>query len=288
MNFILNRSTGELIESISRAYKPQVQTVVRRDLLPVKLTFVVQDANEVLTAQDLPGGVSIRLTFKAADDYEGDIVASCTTWTGPVANVYSGSLELNTTELEALFEDEPKTVTLMGEIFLSGAGLRESSEKFSLVIQNDVYRETDSLPTGAVPVSTATMELGFFRTATVTNGIITAINWRRDYIDTSATPTPTTTTLQWELGPDISNSDMNSAESAYYQEGLEMQIAIAASPGVPVAEEGDAWITVPAPFTGSWTITPALGSEETRNYVIRLVKYGETGRWFDKTVVGAA
>jgi hypothetical protein len=100
------------------------------------------------TVQSLPVGTIARVGVKATEDFAGEFLATDTlsvTGTG-AATVYTGSFNLNTTALEALFPSEPDSITAMLEVqWVSGTSVG-SSLTLPITIFNDVIRGDEGAP----------------------------------------------------------------------------------------------------------------------------------------------
>jgi hypothetical protein len=100
------------------------------------------------TVQSLPVGTIARVGVKATEDFAGEFLATDTlSVTGAGADtVYTGSFNLNTTALEALFPTEPASITAMLEVqWVSGSSVG-SSLTLPVTIFNDVIRGDEGAP----------------------------------------------------------------------------------------------------------------------------------------------
>ena len=98
--------------------------------------------------QSLPVGTIARVGVKATEDFAGEFLATDTlTVSGTGADtVYTGSFNLNTTALEALFPTEPASITAMLEVqWMSGTSVG-SSLTLPITIFNDVIRGDEGAP----------------------------------------------------------------------------------------------------------------------------------------------
>jgi hypothetical protein len=131
-----------------------VQTVRRRDLLPIELKAV--KGAEGLA---LPSDVTIYATVKSvAAGPQGPALAVANTFTvsGTGSNaVYSLLLNLNTSGVNGLFSAETAQAACVLEIELVSAQFRLTAEALQLTVQNDYARESDEDPT-ALPDNKAT------------------------------------------------------------------------------------------------------------------------------------
>jgi hypothetical protein len=100
------------------------------------------------TVQSLPVGTIARVGVKATEDFAGEFLATDTlSVTGTGADtVYAGAFNLNTTALEALFPEEPASITAMLEVqWVSGSSVG-SSLTLPILIFNDVIRGDEGTP----------------------------------------------------------------------------------------------------------------------------------------------
>jgi hypothetical protein len=98
--------------------------------------------------QSLPVGTIARVGVKASADFAGEFLATDTlSVTGTGADtVYRGAFNLNTTALEALFPEEPASITAMLEVqWVSGTSVG-SSLTLPITIFNDVIRGDEGAP----------------------------------------------------------------------------------------------------------------------------------------------
>jgi len=98
--------------------------------------------------QELPSGTTARVGLKAVDDFAGEFLATDTLTkigTGS-ATVYSGEFNLNTTAIEALFSEEPASITAMLEVEWSTGSLVGSSLTLPVTLFNDVIRGNEGAP----------------------------------------------------------------------------------------------------------------------------------------------
>jgi hypothetical protein len=118
----------------------------RRDRFPVQVRFT--RGGEV---QELASGTTGKVGLKAAaEGPAGDFVALAASFTktgGGTSATYSFDVNLNTTELEALFEDEPVAVPLLLEIEIAATGLRISSAAVPVDVADDLIRGDEDAPT---------------------------------------------------------------------------------------------------------------------------------------------
>jgi hypothetical protein len=98
--------------------------------------------------QELPAGTSARVGLKATDDYAGEFLATdALTQSGTGSEtIYSGDFNLNTAALEALFPDEPASITAMIEVEWNTGTQVGSSLTLPVTIHNDVIRGDEGEP----------------------------------------------------------------------------------------------------------------------------------------------
>jgi hypothetical protein len=98
--------------------------------------------------QELPPGSSARVGLKATNDFAGEFLATDTlTQSGTGSEtIYSGDFNLNTTALEALFPDEPASITAMLEVEWTTGTQVGSSLTLPVTIHNDVIRGDEGEP----------------------------------------------------------------------------------------------------------------------------------------------
>jgi hypothetical protein len=114
----------------------------RRDKDALEVQFL-RDGN----TQELPAGTRARVGLKATDDYAGEFLASDTLIRlGGSKTTYSGDFNLNTTALEALFLDEPASITAMIEVEWTTGTQVGSSLTLPVTIHNDVIRGDEGEP----------------------------------------------------------------------------------------------------------------------------------------------
>jgi len=103
---------------------------------------------EVVPSGTISGAAGV---LAAKSTYSGDPVALAPSWTSPTTEGagYVFSLNLNTTELNALFTGETPEVALMAEITWTLSGVVRSTQTFSLVVAHDVWNGDEPAPTQA-------------------------------------------------------------------------------------------------------------------------------------------
>ena len=109
-----------------------------------------------------PSTLEIQFGIKPRGRYDVDYLCHTAAWTMPApdaaSQVYQCSPSFNTTELDSALGvgsstgTELSEITLMGEItWREGAGAPTSTRTFYVVVENDVNRGTEGIPTSAVP-----------------------------------------------------------------------------------------------------------------------------------------
>ena len=103
---------------------------------------------EVVPSGTITGATGV---FAAKSTYSGDPVALASSWDAPETEStgYLFTIDLNTTDLNALFTSEIADVTLLAEITWSLAGAIRSTQTLSLVVARDVWRGDEADPTAA-------------------------------------------------------------------------------------------------------------------------------------------
>lgn len=123
---------GELISDLA---------MTRRDVFPIEVKFI-QGAGYV----DLPDGSTGQLALKELGAWNGAIRASAS-WVKSGAGrtaVYTFMLSLDTPELNALFAEEPNSVSMAMEITWSysigSLQVRETAVAVPVIVSNDYIR----------------------------------------------------------------------------------------------------------------------------------------------------
>ena len=100
---------------------------------------------EVVPSGTISGAAGV---LAAKSTYSGDPVALAPSWTSPTTEGagYVFSLNLNTTELNALFTGETAEVTLLAEITWTLDGAIRSTQTLSMVVARDVWRGDEPTP----------------------------------------------------------------------------------------------------------------------------------------------
>ena len=100
---------------------------------------------EVVPSGTIAGAAGV---LAAKSTYSGDPVALAPSWTSPTTEGagYVFSLDLNTTELNALFTGETAEVTLLAEITWTLDGAIRSTQTLSMVVARDVWRGDEPTP----------------------------------------------------------------------------------------------------------------------------------------------
>jgi hypothetical protein len=109
-----------------------------------------------------PASLELRFGVKPRNRYDVGYLVHTATWTLPVPGATSPAYQcapsFNTTELDSALQvgsstgTELSEITLMGEItWREGAGEPTSTRTFMVVVENDVNRGTEGVPTSAEP-----------------------------------------------------------------------------------------------------------------------------------------
>jgi hypothetical protein len=120
----------------------------RRDRFPVEVQY---RRNGVVVA--LADGAAGVLGLKPPGALSGGFVAAASSWSVSgygAGRVYVFDLNLNTTQLEALFTQEPASVALAVEVAVTTQDGERSSATFNMVVANDVVRGDEGSPTQAL------------------------------------------------------------------------------------------------------------------------------------------
>jgi hypothetical protein len=133
-------------------------TVKRGDSLSVVIQFV-----RGAVAQELASGAEGVLGIKSAGDYDGDFIASATSWTKSgtgTATLYTFTVSLNTTAITTLLAGDTASIFASLELEYLVGTVRTSSQTVAVTIHNDVIKGTEAGPveiTGGIPVPDAFM-----------------------------------------------------------------------------------------------------------------------------------
>ncbi|MEI6493197.1 MAG: hypothetical protein WCO94_11665 [Verrucomicrobiota bacterium] len=135
MKTYLNTETGLLTLAAGSATGIQKIACKRGDLFSL----------EVVPSGTITGASGV---LAAKTTYSGEPVALASSWTAPETEGagYVFSLNLNTTELNALFTGETPEVTLLTEITWTLSGVVRSTQTFSLVVARDVWVGDEPTP----------------------------------------------------------------------------------------------------------------------------------------------
>jgi hypothetical protein len=100
---------------------------------------------EVIPSGTITGATGV---LAAKSTYSGNPVALASSWTAPTTEGagYVFSINLNTTELNALFTGERAEVVLLMEITWTLAGVVRSTQTFSFVVARDLWRGDEATP----------------------------------------------------------------------------------------------------------------------------------------------
>jgi hypothetical protein len=144
-----------------------LQRLKRGDRLPVELRYTRNGA-----VVERPTGATGRLGIKVVGALAGEFIVFSGSWTKTGTGgqaIYTFDLNTNTVELHALFEDEPGEVALVMEIESTAPNELRSSATVPIIIENDVIRGDEGLPTSggsrfgktAIPNGESVVEVEF-------------------------------------------------------------------------------------------------------------------------------
>jgi hypothetical protein len=156
MDIYINLSNGQLVQSASNRQVVTSLRFKRGDSSKIRVFFVNGTSTTLVS---LPNGTTGKFGLKESGDYDGGFVVSDTDWTydnsDPDAPHYVFEPNFNTTQLNDLLgigaAPDKESVTLMGEIEWVTAGAISSSVTFKAVVDNDVIRGNEGVPTDADP-----------------------------------------------------------------------------------------------------------------------------------------
>jgi len=126
----------------------------RRDRLVVAVRFG-RGGQVVEWPENAAGTFAIKLEFG------GQFVALAPSWTPSGYGAdrhYSFDVNLNTQELEALFAEEPASVSLLAEVSVTSGPQIFSSETLRVVVTNDVIRGDEGTPAAAIELKATQAE----------------------------------------------------------------------------------------------------------------------------------
>lgn len=111
---------------------------------------------EVLASSDLPEDATGVLVAKTTPS--GQPVALDSAWSPPTTSGggYIFQLDLNTSEIDALFSGGSTTVDVLAEITWTADGVTSTSQTFTLSISADLWHGDETAPTSAIPDLKAT------------------------------------------------------------------------------------------------------------------------------------
>jgi hypothetical protein len=155
MDITINLATGGLVRSASNRQAVSTLRFKRGDSSVIRVFFV--DGVSTVPVQ-LPVGTTGKFGLKEQGKYDDGFVVSDVSWT-PIEDdglfYYVFEPNFNTIELNTLLgigtAQDKASVTLMGEIEWISSGAISSSVTFSAVVQNDVIRGDEGVPTDADP-----------------------------------------------------------------------------------------------------------------------------------------
>jgi hypothetical protein len=143
-----NIETGAVTTSITSGQSITLLRLKRHDLEDIE---VVPYRSSTGAACDLPAGASLVLALK--ENSTSDVLlASCTSWT-LASNTYSGTLNINSTEVDDAFDVDPEVtyIAAVAELVYIISSQQRSSETITARIDDDVYSGTEGVPTSGTP-----------------------------------------------------------------------------------------------------------------------------------------
>jgi hypothetical protein len=143
-----NLETGAVTLSITSGQSIGTLRVKRHDLEDLE---VVPYRSSTGAACDLPSGASLVFALKETST-DTVLLTSCVSWT-LAANTYSGTVSLNTTEIDDAFDAAPTATEIpcVAELIYVIAGQQRSSQTITAQIDDDVYSGTEGTPTPGTP-----------------------------------------------------------------------------------------------------------------------------------------
>jgi hypothetical protein len=156
MDIYINTSTGLLVQSATNRQNVSSLRFKRGDSSNIRVFFLDGVST---TPVELPSGTTGKFGLKETGKYDDGFVVSDLSWvledSDPDNIHYVFSPNFNTTQLNDLLGvgagEDVASVTLMGEIEWVTAGAISSSVTFKAVVDNDVIRGTEGVPTDADP-----------------------------------------------------------------------------------------------------------------------------------------
>lgn len=119
-------------------------TAKRRDRFPVHVRYVRSGV-----VVERPSGATGQLGLKTAGVFTGGYAAYAASWTVGgygTTRTYTFDLNLNTTALNALFANDPATISLNAEVVCTDLEGIRSSASFLITVANDVVRGDEAAP----------------------------------------------------------------------------------------------------------------------------------------------
>ena len=172
-------------------------TAKRRDRFPVEVRYVRSGG-----VVERPSGATGQLGLKVAGVFTGGYAAVATAWTVGgygISRTYTFDLNLNTTALNALFANDPASVSLSAEVVCTDIEGIRSSATFAISVANDVVRGDEAAPatTPDLKASQAQAEAG-----TDNNTWMTPLRTAQAITTRSVTIASKATQAQAEAGAD--------------------------------------------------------------------------------------
>jgi hypothetical protein len=153
MKLAINLDTLRFHATPSTATPLQALELKRGDTLPVELTFFNSTG-----PRPLAGDSGIKLGLKSKDDFSGEFLALCANWTND-ADVYHGSLNLNTTEATEAIGTLPTLLCALEAAWQEEAGVEVSTFALPVLLHNDYLRGNEGIPEDAMPPYPASTDL---------------------------------------------------------------------------------------------------------------------------------
>jgi len=144
MKLAVNLDTLRVSETLASPPLAAVE-LTRGDALPMEVTFFRGTTPELL-----PSGTTLRLGVKAKDDFDGDFVASLTSWS-LAEQTYSGTLNLNTTQAGTTV-GESANADISMELAWDLAGAQVTARAVPGKLLNDVNRGDEGVVADGDPI----------------------------------------------------------------------------------------------------------------------------------------
>ena len=158
MNLHVDLETLQLIQGPGQRSAVASLRFKRGDAVPLQVTFLENGVTPVTIGE--PEALEIQIGVKPRSRYDAGYLVHDSAWTmpedGTPSPAYHCTPNFNTLELDAALgigsDNELSELTMMGEITWRVAdGLPTSTRTFWVVVENDVNRGTEGVPTSANP-----------------------------------------------------------------------------------------------------------------------------------------